>query len=74
MGGAGHAEGDDFLEAEEATDDDRPVRPGAGAGGDEAIPARFDGPLSVRIVEDAIVDVVRIAVEFLRLRSRKLGV
>src|SRR5699024_2360870 len=65
VGGTGHAQRDDVLEPEQAADDDRAIRPRAGPRGDETVPARFDGPLSVGIVEDAVVDVVRVALEFL---------
>ena len=54
-----------IAEAEEAADDDGAVRPRTRTGGDEPIATGFDGPAGVGIIEDAVLDVVRVAVVLL---------
>ena len=51
------------FQPEQAAHDDRPVRPRAGSGDDEAVAARFHLPLAAAVGGDPIGDVVGIALE-----------
>ena len=62
---AGDPHRDDVLEAEEAADDDRPVGPRAGPGDDEAVAPRLHRPAARPVRGDPVLDVGRVAGEFL---------
>ena len=72
VGGATQALGDDVLQPEELAHDDRAVGPRAGPRSDQAVAPRLDRPLGrvgvgLRVPDDAVRDVVHVAVEALAL-------
>src|SRR5690606_36681669 len=61
VGGAADRQGQGVLQAEQAPYDDRPVRPRAGAGHDQAVAAGFDRPPVATVSGDPVLHVVGVA-------------
>ena len=70
MRGTGLSQGDGILQPQQPADDDCPVRPGAGTGCDEAVPAGFHRPAGLPVPArravpgDPVLDVVGVPGEF----------
>ncbi len=63
VGRPGHPHRQDLLEPEQATDDDGPVGPRAGAADDEAVAPRLDRPAAGTVGGDAVIEVAHVALE-----------